>query len=131
MHRRDACCVSKLALGHRQLASVVLSKPHSSHPYYQLAEDMGDPAVSLAPADVRDPLPEDRGVDKRLSPEGARDPRIPLAKVTEVLVLNETAPARGKGPDADVQNTQVKALHVGKIASDVERRNLALTFARD
>jgi hypothetical protein len=56
VHRRDAGCVRKLRLRHRQLTPVILGEANCSHPDHQFAEHVRQPGIGLPPSDVCRPL---------------------------------------------------------------------------
>ncbi len=99
-------------------------------PHQQLAQEVGHRAVRFAPGDD-DPLPKDRGIDQRLAPERARDPRVTFAKGVEGVVLDEPNDTRRDRANAEIQDIEMEALEVGHVARHMEVEDLAIARPRD
>src|SRR5215207_4319575 len=87
---------------------------------------MGDPAVSLAPADPDHPRPEYGRVDQRVAPEGIAAARKAPDEIANVLMSDEPNLAWRDRAQAVVQGRKVQALQVGDVARNVKGHDLAL-----
>ena len=71
MDRRQAGRVAELGLRDRQLVSLPVHQADGPEAHIDFAQDVRDPGVSIAPADIDDPLPKHRRIDERLAPDAA------------------------------------------------------------
>src|SRR5215208_5533351 len=126
MHRREPKRVPKLRLRDGHLASVSVRKAHRPELHHHLAQELGDPAVSLAPADPDHPRPEYGRIDQRVAPEGVADAWKAPDEIANVLMADEPDLAWRDRAQAVVQGRKVQALQVGDVARDVKGHDLAL-----
>src|SRR3954451_23365865 len=86
MHGRETQRIPEFSLGERELISITVRQPHGLEAHVELAQEVGHPPVSLAPAQIEDPLPEHRRVDQGVAPERVANTRTAPDKIANGLV---------------------------------------------
>src|SRR5215213_2341927 len=75
MHRGHAGGVAELGLRNRHLEGLSVYQADGPEAHIDLAQDVRDPGVGIAAADIDHPLPKHRRIDERVPPEHVSDAR--------------------------------------------------------
>jgi hypothetical protein len=86
---REAGGVAELGLRDRQLVSLPAHQADGPEAHIDFTKDVRDPGVSIASADIDDPLPKHRRIDERLAPEHVGNARMRAKERANRLVRNE------------------------------------------
>ncbi len=130
MDRREAERVSEFGLGDRQGEAVAVREPDGVQTGVQLADEVGDPLLGLAPSVVEEPLAQDGLVDERHPPEGPLDRRS--CPELQDAVTWDVHDHRGRhGRDGVVHLVQDEHVHVAEVARDEERDDLPVAVLQE
>jgi hypothetical protein len=108
---------------------MLVGKTDGSYPDYQLAQQVRNTAIGLAPADIGHPFAENGCVDERHPPEGIGDVRALCAYFEQRLMLYKCDPAGADRGQRAVKLCEMDALQVRKVAGYLERQYLPPAFA--
>src|SRR5215212_694739 len=75
MDRRETGGVPELGLRNRHLEGLAFYEADGPEAHIDLAQNVRDPRVGIAAADIDHPLPKHRRIDGRVPPEHVGDPR--------------------------------------------------------
>src|SRR5260364_388723 len=107
-------------LGRRELEGQSGHAPHRGEPLVDLDDQMCEPARSLAPPDIADPFPEQRGVDQGVPPERFGHVRIVPDHCAQRIVRNKTQRAIPQRRDLMVEHVKVEALRSEEHTSELQ-----------
>src|SRR5215218_10902647 len=89
MHRGHAGGVAELGLRNRHLEGLSVYQADGPEAHIDLAQDVRDPGVGIAAADIDHPLPKHRRIDERVPPEHIGDARVCTKEGTNHLMGDE------------------------------------------
>src|SRR5829696_322646 len=108
MHRRQAGGVAKLGLRNRHLEGLAFYEADGPEAHIDLAQNVRDPRVGIAAADIDHPLPKHRRIDERVPPEHVGDPRVRTKEDPNHLMGYERHLAGNDRCQAVIHDVEVK-----------------------
>src|SRR5688572_4890538 len=130
MHNREPEHVAELHLRHRKLEGKIRGDAGSLQPDIEFADQMGEVLFSRAASQAGDPGALDRAVDGRRQPEQARQVRIPLRYLPDLLMRYKSHLAGAERDYAVVHYLQHHRMQVDEVARNVHRSDLPLARAQ-
>jgi hypothetical protein len=127
MNRRKAGGITEFLLGNRKSTGVSVGQSDGPQPNQHLTKNVRDALVSLAAADIGNPLAKNGAINERCSPKGRANPWMLFYELTQQHMRYERQLAWRDGLQAAIQKIEMQAVEIRDIAGDVERHDLAST----
>ena len=106
----EANRIGQLLLGHGELVVRVLPQAGDFKPQGKLAQQVSDAGMGIPPPDIRNPFPEDGGIDERVLPHRHAEARMIERELPHVVARDQRDLAIGEHLHAVVCDSEDRVL---------------------